>query len=146
MAWKCNQCQTTDMDLYYSSGKMKKCKDCQRFYNVGVNSKRVRKNATTPQLLFSKADFLAWCRGRNRVCRYCRITEIGLAAMGLKSQIGLPVTALGIDRLDSDGDYELANIDFCCFACNKAKGNVFTTEEMEEIGPSIAAVWAKRLA
>lgn len=142
--WKCPGCNTTDLALRYSSGKMKKCKDCQRFQNVSVNSKKVRKHGRQPTLVFTEQEFLAWVQARPRECHFCRITEPNLEALGLKSSIGLTVAALGVDRLDNNGDYALNNIALCCYGCNKAKGNVFTTEEMLVLGPAVAKVWAQR--
>jgi hypothetical protein len=142
--WKCPGCNTTDLALRYSSGKMKKCKDCQRFQNVSVNSKKVRKHGRQPTLVFTEQEFLAWVQARPRECYFCRITEPNLEALGLKSSIGLTVAALGVDRLDNNGDYALNNIALCCYGCNKAKGNVFTTEEMLLLGPAVAQVWARR--
>ena len=123
---------------------MKKCKDCQRFYNVSVNSKKERKHGRNPELKFTEEEFLAWLRSQNRSCHFCGISEPELEAQGIKSSIGLTVAALGIDRLDNSSDYTIDNIALCCYACNKAKGNVFTTEEMRILGPAIAKVWALR--
>lgn len=98
-----------------------------------VNAKRVRAKERTPSLIFEKDEFLAWSRRGEPRCAYCGIAESDLAEIGLKSQIGLPIEALGIDRLENARDYELDNIAFCCFACNKVKGNVFTEREMAEL-------------
>ena len=143
--WKCNKCDTTDVSLRYPSGKMKKCMDCQRWYNVAVNSKKVRKNKPSPQLLLKEAEFLDWCRSQHRACFYCGIEEKDIRNVGLKTQTGKPLAALGIDRIDPEKGYEHGNIVLCCFACNKAKGDVFDHEEMLYIGKSIAAAWDRRL-
>lgn len=145
MAWSCSQCRTTDVAVYYSSGRMAKCKDCQRFYNLRVNAKP-RARGRTPRLLITEAEFLDWCRQSERRCAYCSIGEVELARIGLKTQIGRDLAALGIDRVANAGDYTLSNIALCCFACNKAKGNVFTSAEMKVIGEAIARVWDTRLA
>lgn len=144
--WTCPCCHTTDVSLRYASGKMKKCKDCQRFVNVTTNAKKVRKHGRQPLLTFTEKEFLAWVQARPRQCHFCSISEPQLEALGLKSSIGLTVAALGIDRLDNNGDYALNNIALCCYGCNKAKGNVFTTEEMLVIGPAVARAWAMRAA
>jgi len=123
---------------------MTKCKDCQRFYNVSVNSKKDRKHGRNPELKFSESEFLKWLRSQERRCYFCGIEELRLEAQNIKSSIGLTVTALGIDRLDNGDDYTLSNIALCCYACNKAKGNVFSTEEMRIVGPAIGEVWRRR--
>lgn len=123
---------------------MRKCKDCQRFYNVSVNAKKVRKHGRNPSLNFTEAEFISWARSQDRACYFCKISEPDLKLAGIKSSIGLNVAALGIDRLDNSRDYDIDNIALCCYACNKAKGNVFSSEEMIVIGRSIGVVWASR--
>ena len=142
--WKCKRCGTTDKELQYPSGKMNKCKDCQRWYNITVNSKRKRKYKKGPELNMTEEEFLKWCRSQERKCDYCGIKEQDLQAAGLLSSIGLPVYALGIDRIDSERGYEVDNITFCCYACNKAKGDVYTYDEFKIIGESISKVWKDR--
>jgi hypothetical protein len=144
--WRCRDCGTEEPRLRYPSGKMVRCKDCQRYYNLSVNAKRTRAHQRTPALHVTHADFIAWSRGVQRACAFCGIAEPDLARVGLVSTIGLAVAALGIDRISNDRDYERGNIQFCCFACNKAKGNVFMDDEMHEhVGPSIGLVWRDRL-
>ena len=143
--WTCSQCKTTDTTLKYNSGKMKKCRNCQRFYNMSVNAKRKRKKKHQPNMEMIKADFLEWSHDRERVCRYCGVRDEDVGKLKMKTQIGLGLDALGIDRLDSDKDYKIDNIDFCCFGCNKAKGDVFTDSEMKVIGEAIKKIWAERI-
>ncbi len=142
--WSCPNCKTECIALRYPSGKMKKCMDCQRWYNIGVNSKKVRKNKPSPELLMTEHEFLYWCKTRERRCFYCDIPETKIKEVGLKTQTGRPLSALGIDRLDPERGYEEDNIVFCCFACNKAKGDVFTPEEMQVIGRAIGEAWKRR--
>ena len=142
--WHCSECSCTDESLRYSSGKIPKCKDCQRYYNVTVNAKRERSGGVTFAVAFSREEFLAWIATQSRKCRYCGVTDAELGTLGIKSQIKLKVEALGIDRLDPGAHYTLSNIALCCFACNKAKGNVFTEAEMTTIGRAIAEVWQGR--
>jgi hypothetical protein len=130
----------------YPSGKMKRCMDCQRFYNVKVNSKRVRAHQYSPTLRMSHTEFLLWCRSSSRTCAFCGCPEELLVSLGLRSTIGLPIAALGVDRIDNARDYEIGNIQFCCFACNKAKGNVFSDAETSLfVGPGIAKAWSARV-
>lgn len=142
--WSCSKCKTTDPTLRYPSGKMKKCKDCMRWQNVKVNSQKQRKRKPSPELNMTEAEFMAWSQARERRCDYCNIHERDLVHADILSSIGLPVVSLGIDRIDSSRGYQVDNITFCCFACNKAKGDVFTYEEMKVIGQSVAAAWTRR--
>ena len=63
--WKCKRCGTTDKELQYPSGKMNKCKDCQRWYNITENSKRKRKYKKGPELNMTEEEFLKWCLVKN---------------------------------------------------------------------------------
>ena len=119
--------------------------DCQRWYNVSVNAKRPRKNKPSPKLLLSESTFLNWCKSQPRKCEYCGLKEVEVREVGLKTQTGHSLAALGIDRIDSSRGYSPDNIVFCCFACNKAKGDVFSHDEMKEIGKSISLAWTQRM-
>lgn len=87
---------------------------------------------------------MEWIQSQPRECAYCKLPESQLRSAGMMSSIGLPVEALGVDRVDNLSDYELGNMCLCCYACNKAKGNVFNGEEMKIIGLAIGEVWEKR--
>jgi hypothetical protein len=145
-AWSCPDCKTTDENLRYPSGKVTRCLDCQKFYNLSVNSKSKRARSKTPKLKLTREKFVAWVRASSRTCRYCGVGEATIPKLHLTTQIGRSLHALGVDRLDSTGDYTASNIALCCFACNKAKGNVFADEEMIVLGRAIAEVWKVRLA
>jgi hypothetical protein len=144
VVWSCSDCGTTDADLAYSSGRMRRCKDCQRFWNVQVNARRPRKRTAAPLLMFDRTAFLAWVHGKPRICSYCGVEERRLKTLALRTQIGRSLESLGIDRVNNDGPYALDNIDLCCLPCNKAKGNVFSATEMHEVGRGIAKVWDLR--
>ena len=143
--WKCKKCGTTDTTLRYPSGKMNKCMNCQRFYNVTVNSKRPRANKPSPKLNITENAFLDWCNSQNKACFYCGVEEKNIRKINLKTQTGKSLAALGVDRVDPEIGYDLSNIVLCCFACNKAKGDVFNHDEMSLIGESISRVWNTRL-
>lgn len=146
-SFACRQCGTTDLSLRYPSGKMGRCMDCQRYYNIGVNAARLRKHQEhSPSVALSHEEFLQWCRSTPRRCASCQLHEADLPRIGLVSTIGLPIAALGIDRIQNSGDYSSGNIQFCCFACNKAKGNVFDdSETVGVLGPRIGNCWSIRL-
>ncbi|MFN5651936.1 MAG: hypothetical protein ACK49M_10775, partial [Actinomycetes bacterium] len=121
--------------------------DCQRYYNIGANAARLRKHQEhSPAVALTHDEFVLWCRSTPRRCASCGVHEADLPRIGLVSTIGLPIAALGIDRIRNSGDYALGNIQFCCFACNKAKGNVFDDAETTRLlGPRIGNCWTIRL-
>jgi hypothetical protein len=142
--WSCSKCKTHEASLRYNSGKMKLCKDCQKYQNMKANCSVGRKRTKPPELSITESDFKSWLQLTPRNCHYCGIQEIDLRSVSIKSSIGLHVESLGIDRLDNTLDYQLGNIVLCCYACNKVKSNFFTQSEMLRIGKSIAEIWRSR--
>lgn len=142
--WSCSKCKTYDANLRYNSGKMKVCKDCQKYQNMKANCSVDRKRSKSPELLITESDFKLWLNSMPRKCHYCGIQETELGSMSIKSSIGLHVESLGIDRIDNSLDYQIGNIVLCCYACNKVKSNLFNQSEMMQIGKSIAEIWCSR--
>lgn len=141
--WSCRDCHTTDITLFYPSGKIKNvCVDCYRYKNMLKNSARVRRDGTVHTVNFSQEDFITWRRLQPNKCSICGVAEKDLYRLGLKSSTGHLVRALGVDRLNSDRGYEIDNIQMCCFGCNKAKGNVFNNDEMKKhLSYAIGKAW-----
>ncbi len=142
--WTCPICKTTDIELKYKSGKMRHCKDCQKYKNIQSNCTVKRKNKESPKNEMSIDEFLSWIKQRERKCFYCGIEENKLSFLEIYSQIGLLVESLGIDRIDSNKNYSLDNIVLCCLACNKVKSNSFNQAEMNLLGKTIAEIWKSR--
>lgn len=142
--WTCPICKTDDISLKYKSGKMKNCKDCQKYRNIQGNCSVARKRKKSPQNFISQEEFLAWIKSNPRKCFYCGINEEELFKLSIYSQIGLLVESLGVDRIDSEKDYTLDNIALCCLACNKVKSNSFNQNEMFSLGKAIAQIWESR--
>lgn len=129
---------------------MPDCFNCQAYANVVTNARqKLRKRGSTGVerlVTFTREEFLAWVADHPRQCRYCNISDAEYWALDLRSANGTRLEALGLDRLGNDEDYDLANIAWCCYPCNRAKGNVFTEAEMAPIGQAIERVWRVRLA
>lgn len=143
--WECRDCGTTDPRRRYPDSSMLRCKNCQRYYNLSVNSKKERRDGHAPGLTFEREAFLDWMSKQPMRCALCGIEEENLGDLDLKSSIGRRVVALGIDRVDNSGGYDFDNMQLCCYACNKAKGNVFTgTESSAFLGGQIAKIWTER--
>lgn len=143
---RCIRCGEQNQSQHYKSGKMKLCKNCQRYSNLVSNSNVKRKRCRSPLVLVTEPEFATWVRSKPKVCFYCGISEEQLERIDIKSNIGLRVESLGVDRLDSSGDYSLGNIELCCFVCNRVKSAVFTSEEMGLIGAKIGEVWLARMS
>lgn len=120
---------------------------CTRFASLRSNAAQVRRSGSAPGLGFDLAEFAAWFAAQDRSCAYCRIPEKYIEFLDLRTQVGLPLQRLGVDRLDGARGYELSNITLCCFACNKSRSNTFSsTEMMELISEGISQAWTSRLA
>lgn len=144
--WACPKCGTQDRSLQYPSGKIKYCTDCQRFMTLAGNARKPRANGQIPGVTFDREQFLAWIRAQERVCSFCKLPESQIGRLGLKTSVGYTVQTLGVDRQDNNRGYEMGNIQLCCFACNKAKGNVFTNDEFETfLGSAVSRAWSERL-
>lgn len=123
-----------------------KCTVCNRYSSLASNARRARRDGSSPGLALTLREFSDWFAAQPRHCTYCTIDEQHLPALGLLSQTGLPVSRLGVDRLNPADGYHPANMALCCFGCNKARSNTFTASEMRTVGAAIAATWRHRLA
>ena len=79
---------------------------------VRHNSKEYRK-----KIQISKNEFISWYKEQIKRCSYCGT-----------------LNNLTVDRMDNDGTYNLNNIVLACRKCNFIKSNVFSFNEMSEIG------------
>jgi len=80
----------------------------------------------------SREEFIEWYNDEPKVCAYCGIPEEYAYLMKEKYH-GL-TDRLSIDCKDNDAGYLKGNLALCCDRCNFSKSNVFTYEEMKEIG------------
>lgn len=144
--WSCSSCGTTDYNVWYKSGLMKQCYTCQGYSNMQINSKQKKnkKSKIAREVTFTLKQWHKWVKTHPRVCTYCRITDQEYYTLGYKSANGKILEALGIDRRN-DGNYDLAEIDWCCYPCNRTKANSFSHEEMHEfLAPGLEAIWRAR--
>lgn len=123
-----------------------KCTVCTRYDSMVSNAKRPRRDGHSPGVAMTLPEFARWFAAQRRVCSYCHIPEELVASLGLSTQTGERLQRLGLDRIDGEKSYSVDNIVLCCFACNKAKSNTVSTDEMYGIGKSYGDVWEKRLA
>lgn len=128
------------------SAGVTRCTVCMRFSNISTNSGIERRDGTSPGLAMTLHQFASWFTTSKRSCSYCGIPEELIGALGLKTNIGLPLARLGFDRLDNKLPYSTANIVFCCLACNATKSNTFNQQEMSALGAALQAIWVDRLS
>jgi len=82
--------------------------------------------------LISKEEFLEWHENEPKHCRYCEISEEN--AWLMRKYFGAHGVQLSIDCKDNDLGYIIENLVLACDRCNFIKSNIFTYEEMLEIG------------
>ena len=78
-----------------------------------------------------KTDFYKWWNEQEKVCTYC---GVGIERMKIVDRKKKMAKRLTIDRKDNSRGYSLDNICLACMLCNFIKSNIFTYEEMLEIG------------
>jgi hypothetical protein len=135
----CGDCGTEEAALHYRSGRMKRCYDCQAYVNLTVKSKA--------PLPYDREAFVAWKRSdpSRRLCSYCGLDAPRLHALGIVNVRTKKVyESIGLDRIDNEQGYELANLRPCCGPCNAIRSTILRPDEMERLGLLLADIWAER--
>lgn len=97
------------------------------------------------------SDFKVWYESTEQKCYYCKINEDKIGELIRKGLITTKRLAtrgrkMEIERLSPNESYDnLNNLVFCCYWCNNAKTDEFTSEEFKHIGQIIETIWNKRL-
>lgn len=89
----------------------------------------------------SKVDFIEWYLKQEKKCFYCKLPE-----ELIEKFVGNKMSKsrrLSIDRINPKGVYEIDNIVLACGICNMVKSDIFTKEEMLEVGKIINIKWNK---
>ncbi len=88
-------------------------------------------------VIISRDEFVLWYKAQEKICVYCGVPEEKVSLMN----DGKHGKRLTIDRMNGDFFYEINNIVLACGLCNTFKSNIFTFEEMKEIGKIIKTKW-----
>ncbi|MCX6737075.1 MAG: hypothetical protein NTW73_03270 [Candidatus Parcubacteria bacterium] len=88
-------------------------------------------------VLILQSDFINWYNVQPKYCFYCGIPE----NMVYKFAKGNMRNRLTIDRINPKGSYSINNIVLACGVCNFVKSDIFTKEEMLEVGKIIKIKW-----
>ena len=117
------------------------CKQCCRkisrahsrtpsgIYSTTKGSVNYYKNTTVE---IPRKDFITWYNLQPKHCVYCNIPELDLKHMG--NYYFDKCDRLTVDRMDNSIGYRNDNIVLSCYRCNMTKGDVFSFDEMVEIG------------
>jgi hypothetical protein len=87
------------------------------------------------EILFSKNDFIIWWNNTPNECFYCK-RNLESANEFFSKKTG----RLTVDRIDNKRGYEISNIVKACWLCNRIKADIFTQDEMLEIGKVIGTL------
>lgn len=96
-------------------------------------------------------DFKFWLESSERKCFYCKINEDEIdelirTALITTKRLVTRGRKLEIERLSPNDSYDnLNNLVYCCYWCNNAKTDEFTSEEFKPIGQLIGNIWNNRL-
>lgn len=93
----------------------------------------------SPRRRFTESKNKAKKRGIEWLLSFEEYSElIKLPCYYCENQLGEPVKrSSGLDRLDSNGDYEPTNVVSCCYTCNCIKNEFLTPEETKVAVKSI---------
>lgn len=85
-----------------------------------------------------------------RKCTYCNLSEKEAEKLFASMKIFTKRKysrgrSMEIDKIDPNGLYEKNNIALCCYWCNNAKSDEFTSEEFKDVGVVISKIWQRRL-
>jgi 5-methylcytosine-specific restriction endonuclease McrA len=100
---------------------------------------------------YSFMQFYEWYQYQKKSCAYCGITEATIEKLISNKKITTKrlVTRgrrLELDRQQPNLSYnERNNLVLCCYWCNNAKTDEFTTDEFMLIAQGIRNAWQKRL-
>jgi hypothetical protein len=80
-------------------------------------------------------EFTTWWNNSSNNCYYCK-RELQAADEFFGKRTG----RLSVDRIENQKGYELDNIVKACWLCNRIKADIFTKDEMLEIGKVISTL------
>lgn len=158
---KCGQMKTLDrFEFYKKKGKyVLPCKDCdnlterirrsklsreeknirnekirKKYFEQPYSYKSLKRNALVWNrgLFFTQEELYEWIRLQKQECIYCGITPEEIRTSNF--HIYDKYKRLTIDRLNNNVGYKLDNIGLACMVCNRTKSNIFTYEQMKEVG------------
>lgn len=83
------------------------------------------------EITISQEKFIEWWNKQEQICVYCSIPVSRLAYTDISRKLS---HRLSIDRMDNNLGYCEGNLALSCLRCNFIKSNLFTFDEMKEIG------------
>lgn len=108
-----------------------------KYMEKPVNYKNIKRNAKNwdRSIEFTENQLIDWYHKQDKICKYC-----GISIKDIENSnffIYKKYRRLTIDRIDNNKGYSLDNICLACMICNRTKSNIFSYEQMTEIGKLI---------
>jgi hypothetical protein len=127
--------------VFYKKNKKRLLKEMAVYRNR--NKDNINKKRRVPNYRYSEAKSLA---SRYHVWDITKEDYICLIVQGCYycENSLLNETGIGLDRIRNDKDYTTDNVVPCCGTCNRIRSNVFTTQEMLELGKCIKRIRDER--
>lgn len=127
LSYWCKQCnrERSKKYSYTAPGVYSSIKGRQKFYETHGSPQ-------TKPFKISKIDFVEWYNKQEKTCIYCGIREEEIGT--LIDFFNDKTRRLTVDCKDNDLGYINGNLILACHKCNFIKSNIFTHEEMLEIG------------
>jgi len=145
---------------FCKDGLNPECKECNcergRIYsktpagiysNIKGGQRYYKKHGTRNHkpVIITKEEFVNWYNDQPKQCVYCGIEEANLGVWTDNYNRRSPMR-LTIDCKVNNKGYVLGNIVLSCYICNFIKGNMFSHDEMLEIGQKhVRPKWENKL-
>ena len=130
-AWQCKQCNSERAKLFRVSPR-------------GIYT-RIRGRALFEKkkpFNLDKECFVAWYNLQAKHCVYCGISEEDVILW--QDNFNRHVRKLSVDCMINDVGYVIENLVLACERCNTIKGNMFSHEQMLEIGDKyVRPIWER---
>lgn len=134
-AYQCKECNSTRAKAWRGTpiGIYTNIKGRANYLNK-------KKPARFKPVLVTQDEFVEWYTKQDRICAYCSILEDDLWI--LREHFDNRVYRLTVDNKDNKLGYSLENMVLACERCNFIKGNLFSFEQMREIGQKyVRPIW-----
>lgn len=161
---RCNKELPANLDVFLRDSSRKdglayECRECHRARKLGRDRRKERWSNMTDEQREKATErnkkYVKTPKGRAIMLRkaYSRIDECDFTTDELMEILANPCVHCGtvdyprgLDRIDNNLGHVKGNVAPSCAACNFARGNRFSFEEMKEIGRTIRKVLSDRLS
>ena len=84
-------------------------------------------------------EYRDWFNSVEKKCAYCGSDHNVVNKFLKKKNVNKQFVRLTIDRIDSNGGYEISNIILSCYVCNLSKSSIISHDDFKEIAKKYIA-------